>query len=271
MDVRWVVDPPSGHARHIRCGRRRTPGTRRRAAGTRRRCRGGRRRGSGLRRLSPRPRLERRADREGAREAVGLLVREGPRRRPHFRVAAVRVIGLGRALVAFVLVRDERTGGGAFHAGPATVGHPADDTRRRSARGCMPHAGVLTARCRGLADAACCRSGRPREQTGGSDMCCGIAILGILGPRALIFFWWLMDPARWSVTFGGEALLPALGFLFLPWTTIMYVAVLGGRRADPARLDLRPPWAADRPRHLWRRRRGEQGPDPDVLQVAPGA
>ena len=56
-------------------------------------------------------------------------------------------------------------------------------------------------------------------------MCCGIAILGILGPRALIFFWWLMDPARWSVTFGGEVLLPALGFLFLPWTTIMYVVV----------------------------------------------
>ena len=61
-------------------------------------------------------------------------------------------------------------------------------------------------------------------------MCCGIAILGILGPRALIFFWWLMDPARWSVTFGGEAFLPALGFLFLPWTTIMYVAfwAIGG-------------------------------------------
>lgn len=54
-------------------------------------------------------------------------------------------------------------------------------------------------------------------------MCCGIAILGILGPRALILFWWLTDPTRWSVTFSGEAILPALGFLFLPWTTIMYV------------------------------------------------
>lgn len=54
-------------------------------------------------------------------------------------------------------------------------------------------------------------------------MCCAIAVLGILGPRALIVFWWLMDPARWAVTFNDQVLLPALGFLFLPWTTIMYV------------------------------------------------
>ena len=52
-------------------------------------------------------------------------------------------------------------------------------------------------------------------------MCCGIAILGILGPRALILFWWLTDPARWAATFD-STLMPALGFLFLPWTTIMY-------------------------------------------------
>lgn len=54
-------------------------------------------------------------------------------------------------------------------------------------------------------------------------MCCAIALLGVLGPRALIIFWWLVDPARWNVTFSGSALLPALGFVFLPWTTIMYV------------------------------------------------
>ena len=54
-------------------------------------------------------------------------------------------------------------------------------------------------------------------------MCCGIAILGILGPRAAIIFWWLLDPARWAVTFNNDVLLPALGFVFLPWTTIMYV------------------------------------------------
>ena len=54
-------------------------------------------------------------------------------------------------------------------------------------------------------------------------MCCAIAVLGILGPRALIVFWWLVDPTRWALTFNNQVLLPALGFVFLPWTTIMYV------------------------------------------------
>lgn len=53
-------------------------------------------------------------------------------------------------------------------------------------------------------------------------VCCAIAVLGILGPRALILFWWLIDPARWNLVFQGF-LLPALGFVFLPWTTIAYV------------------------------------------------
>jgi hypothetical protein len=47
----------------------------------------------------------------------------------------------------------------------------------------------------------------------------------MLGPRALIVFWWLVDPARWSLVFNGQILLPLLGFLFLPWTTILYVAM----------------------------------------------
>jgi hypothetical protein len=53
-------------------------------------------------------------------------------------------------------------------------------------------------------------------------VCCAIAVLGLLGPRALILFWWLIDPNRWSLVFDGF-LLPALGFVFLPWTTIAYV------------------------------------------------
>ena len=53
-------------------------------------------------------------------------------------------------------------------------------------------------------------------------VCCAIAVLGLLGPRALILFWWLVDPNRWSLVFDGF-LLPALGFVFLPWTTIAYV------------------------------------------------
>ena len=54
-------------------------------------------------------------------------------------------------------------------------------------------------------------------------MCCAIAVLGLIGPRALVAFWWLVDPARWTLVFGNSALIPALGFLFLPWTTLMYV------------------------------------------------
>ncbi len=55
-------------------------------------------------------------------------------------------------------------------------------------------------------------------------MCCAIAVLGLIGPRTLIFFWWLVDPARWSLVFDG-LLVPLLGFLFLPWTTLAYVAL----------------------------------------------
>ena len=58
-------------------------------------------------------------------------------------------------------------------------------------------------------------------------MCLLFAILAVLGPRALIFFWWLLEPARWSVTFQ-SAVVPLIGFLFLPWTTIMYVLVFPG-------------------------------------------
>ena len=54
-------------------------------------------------------------------------------------------------------------------------------------------------------------------------MCCALALLAILGPRAIIIFWWLVDPVRWAVTFNDQVLLPALGFVFLPWTTVMYV------------------------------------------------
>ena len=54
-------------------------------------------------------------------------------------------------------------------------------------------------------------------------MCCALAFLGILGPRALIVFWWLIDPARWALIFNNQILLPALGLVFLPWTTVMYV------------------------------------------------
>ena len=55
-------------------------------------------------------------------------------------------------------------------------------------------------------------------------MCCFIASLFMLGPRAAILVWWLIQPFRWSETFD-TFLWPLAGFLVAPWTTLMYVAV----------------------------------------------
>jgi hypothetical protein len=55
-------------------------------------------------------------------------------------------------------------------------------------------------------------------------MCCVLAALFTLGPRAAILFWWLIQPVRWNQAFD-TFLWPFLGFLLLPWTTLMYVAV----------------------------------------------
>ena len=51
---------------------------------------------------------------------------------------------------------------------------------------------------------------------------CIIALFGLFLPRIAIVGWWLADPARWSTVFGG-ALLPVIGLLFFPWTTLMVV------------------------------------------------
>ena len=54
-------------------------------------------------------------------------------------------------------------------------------------------------------------------------MCLAILAL-IFGPRVVMVIWWLLDMARWSATFD-TFIVPFLGFLLLPWTTIMYVLV----------------------------------------------
>ena len=55
-------------------------------------------------------------------------------------------------------------------------------------------------------------------------MCCLFTTLVLLGPRAGILIWWLIQPLRWQATFP-QFIWPLLGFLFLPWTTLMYVVV----------------------------------------------
>jgi hypothetical protein len=58
-------------------------------------------------------------------------------------------------------------------------------------------------------------------------MCCIFTTLLFLGPRAGILVWWLINPARWQITFS-TFIWPLLGFIFLPWTTLMYVLVAPG-------------------------------------------
>ena len=58
-------------------------------------------------------------------------------------------------------------------------------------------------------------------------MCCFFAVLVLLGPRAAILVWWLIDMQRWERaierTFWGF-----IGFLFAPWFTLTWVAVAAG-------------------------------------------
>ena len=58
-------------------------------------------------------------------------------------------------------------------------------------------------------------------------MCCILLILTFLGPRAGILLWWLADQDRWEEAFS-TFVWPFLGFIFLPWTTLMYVVVQPG-------------------------------------------
>lgn len=53
---------------------------------------------------------------------------------------------------------------------------------------------------------------------------CLFFILLLLGPRAAILFWWLVQPGRWDTAFD-TFVWPFLGFVFLPWTTLTFVAV----------------------------------------------
>ena len=57
-------------------------------------------------------------------------------------------------------------------------------------------------------------------------MCFFLTLL-LLGPRAILLIWWIVNPVMWAAAFS-TFIWPLLGFLFLPWTTLMYVLVAGG-------------------------------------------
>lgn len=56
---------------------------------------------------------------------------------------------------------------------------------------------------------------------------CFVFTLLLLGPRAAALVYWLGWPTRWDLAFD-SFLVPFLGVLFLPWTTLMYVGVAPG-------------------------------------------
>jgi hypothetical protein len=58
-------------------------------------------------------------------------------------------------------------------------------------------------------------------------MCCLISALFLLGPRAAIVVWWFLEPARWAAAFD-SAFWPIVGFLLLPWMTLMFLVVAPG-------------------------------------------
>ena len=44
------------------------------------------------------------------------------------------------------------------------------------------------------------------------------------GPRLAIVLWWILATNRWEAAFD-TFVIPFLGFLFFPWTTLMFVLV----------------------------------------------
>ena len=57
--------------------------------------------------------------------------------------------------------------------------------------------------------------------------CCLFAILLAGAPRFGLFFWWLFDTRYVNAAFS-NFLIAIVGFLFLPWTTLMWVLVYPG-------------------------------------------
>jgi hypothetical protein len=55
-------------------------------------------------------------------------------------------------------------------------------------------------------------------------VCCILSALLLIGPRLATLIWWLMSPAYFSEVFD-TFIVPLLGLIFLPWTTLMYLVV----------------------------------------------
>ena len=131
-------------------------------------------------------------------------------------------IGEGRGVYAYLIDGAATFDGRGSRArvtrprSPASPRSPSVPTRHQSSSS-------STSRC----DSSPSGSGPDEPDGEGRSMCCAVAILFAFGPRAAILVWWLIEPFRWGAAFE-TFLWPFLGFLVLPWTTLMYVAVFPG-------------------------------------------
>ena len=55
-------------------------------------------------------------------------------------------------------------------------------------------------------------------------MCCVISALFFIGPRAGLLIWWLLKPGRFNMVYN-NLLLPLIGTIFLPVTTLTYTVI----------------------------------------------
>ena len=58
-------------------------------------------------------------------------------------------------------------------------------------------------------------------------MCCIFTVLLFFGPRLAILIWWLIRPVYVGAAFTNW-ILPILGWIFLPWTLLMYLIIYPG-------------------------------------------
>lgn len=67
-------------------------------------------------------------------------------------------------------------------------------------------------------------------------MCCVISSILFIGPRTGLLMWWLFNPGRFSLVYN-SLLLPIMGTIFLPVTTLIYTFIYKPAFGGPAGLD----------------------------------
>ena len=58
-------------------------------------------------------------------------------------------------------------------------------------------------------------------------MCCFLTVLLFFGPRLAILVWWLVRPVYVGAAFPNW-ILGILGWIFLPWTLLVYLLIYPG-------------------------------------------